>query len=71
MKESRKERFQRLATNRVNRVLNDIRLLGNLANRSSYDYTDAEIQKIYYAIDSATKHSKSKFTFIKNVKFQL
>jgi hypothetical protein len=69
--ETRKDRFQRIATKRVNRILNDIRLLGNLSNRSSYDYSDYEIQKIFGAIDSATKHAKSKFTYIKKVKFQL
>jgi len=71
MSESRKERFQRLATKRVTRILNDIRLLGNLSNRSSYDYSDDEIQKIFTAIESASKHAKSKFTYIKRVKFQL
>lgn len=71
MKESRKERFQRLATNRVNRILNDLRLLGNLSNRSSYDYGDDEIQKIFTAIESASKNAKSKFSFPKKIKFQL
>jgi hypothetical protein len=71
MSETRHQRFERLATKRVNRILNDLRLLGNLSNRSSYDYTDSEIQKIFSAIDSASKHSKSKFTYVKRVKFQL
>lgn len=71
MNESRKARFQRLATNRVNRILNDLRLLGNLSNRSSYDYTDDEIQKIFTAIDSSTKYAKSKFSFPRKVKFHL
>lgn len=71
MKESRKERFQRLATKRVNRILNDLRLLGNLSNRSSYDYSDDEIQKIFGAIESTFKNSKSKFSFPKTIKFQL
>ena len=71
MNESRKERFQRLATKRVTRILNDLRLLGNLSNRSSYDYSDEEIQKIFTAIDGAKNHAKSKFSFTKKVKFQL
>lgn len=71
MKESRQQRFQRLAEKRVNRVLNDIRLLGNLANRSSYDYTDKDIWKIFKVIDESLKHSRSKFSFVKKVKFRL
>ena len=71
MNETRHQRFERLATRRVNRVLDGIRLLGNLSNRSSYDYTDAEIQKIFSAIDLASKHAKSRFTYVKKIKFQL
>ena len=71
MSETRKERFERLATRRVNRILNDLRLLGNLSNRSSYDYTENEIKKIFSAIEYSTKNAKSKFTFIKRVKFKL
>jgi hypothetical protein len=71
MNETRKQRFERLATRRVNRILNDLRLLGNLSNRSSYDYTENEIKKIFIAIEYSTKNAKSKFTFIKRVKFKL
>jgi len=71
MEETRHQRFERLATKRVNRILNDLRLLGNLSNRSSYDYSDYEIQKIFVAIESALKNSKSKFSFPKKIKFQL
>lgn len=71
MKESRKQRFQRLAEKRVNRILNDIRLLGNLANRSSYDYSEKDIQKIYGAVEGKIKHSKSKFSYVSELKFRL
>jgi hypothetical protein len=71
MSETRHQKFERLATLRVNRILNDSRLLGNLSNRSSYDYSDPEIQKIFSAIDSALKQARSKFTYIKKVKFRL
>lgn len=71
MKETRQQKFQRLAVKRVNRVLNEIRLLGNLSNRSSYDYSDTEIWKIFKVIDEAVRHSRSRFSFVKKVKFRL
>jgi len=71
MQETRKQRFTRIAERRVNRVLNDLRLMGNLSNRSSYDYSEFEIRKIFGAIDTASKTAKSKFSFTKKTKFQL
>ena len=71
MSETRKQRFERIGTKRVNRILNNLRLLGNLSNRSSYDYTENEIRKIFNVVDHSTKNAKSKFTFVKRVKFKL
>lgn len=45
--------------------------MGNLSNRSSYDYSEFEIRKIFGAIDTASKTAKSKFSFTKKTKFQL
>jgi hypothetical protein len=39
-------KFIELATNRVTRTIKDIRLIGNLSNRSAYEYTDDDIKKI-------------------------
>jgi len=36
----KRENFVRLAEGRVNRALKDIRLIGNLSNRSAYSYSD-------------------------------
>ena len=38
--ETRKQRFIRLATYRTNLVLEKLRILGNLSNKTNYDYTD-------------------------------
>lgn len=71
MVETRKDRFERLATKRVNRIINDLRLLGNLSNRSSYDYSENEIRKIFNAVELNCKSAKSKFTFVNRIKFKL
>lgn len=61
MNETRSNRFQRLATYRTNKVLDKIRILGNLANRSNYEYSSEEVGKIFSTIEEELKHIKAKF----------
>lgn len=61
-KEQEKEkRFKRVAENRTNRIIDQIRLLGNCSNKSNYEYSDEDVKKIFSAIESELKASKSKF----------
>jgi hypothetical protein len=57
----RKENFKRIAENRTNKILNMIQSLGNLKNRSFYDYTDDEIKAIFDAIESEIETQKNLF----------
>lgn len=61
----KKQRFKRLATTRTNEILNKLRILSNCANRSAYEYSEEEINKIFAAIDRSAKESRSKFYFPK------
>lgn len=61
MNETRRQRFKRLATRRVNKALNQLRVLGNLANRSYYEYNEDEINKMFKVLDSQLKSLKGKF----------
>ena len=67
----KRERFKRLATMRTNVVLQKLKVLGNCSNRSAYDYTEEEINKIFSEIERRTKETKAKFHFPKNKKFTL
>lgn len=69
--ENRNERFKRIATRRTNNILNQIRLLGNLSNKSTYDYSDEEVSKIFAAIDSHLRVAKVKFHSHKKKEFKL
>lgn len=62
MAETRGDRFKRLAIFRTNVVLEKLRILGNLSNKTNYDYSDEEINKIFYAIDSQLRNIKARFT---------
>lgn len=59
--EAKKERFQRVATRRVNKALEALRLIGNVGNRSLYSYTDAEIEKMFGALENKILEIKGKF----------
>lgn len=60
--ESKRERFVRLAEARTNKTIDMIRLIGNLSNRNNYDYSDADVQKIFNAIERELKSSRAKFS---------
>lgn len=68
MQEDRSQRFKRIATYRTNEVLDKLRLLGNLSNKTNYDYTEEEINKIFLAIESQLKIAKAKFSSSKKRK---
>ena len=62
---NKEEKFKELATNRVNKALNLIRLIGNLSNKSHYSYSDEEARKIISTLENEIKLVKSKFLTIK------
>jgi hypothetical protein len=69
---SKKDRFKRLATSRTTEVLKRLQVLSNCSNRSAYDYSEEEINKIFSTIERAVKDSKAKFYYPKEkVTFKL
>jgi hypothetical protein len=60
MRDKRKK-FVELAEARVNKTINDIRLIGNLANKSAYDFDEEDVKKIFRALQRATDAAKQKF----------
>lgn len=64
-------RFKRIAEHRTNRILNDLRLLGNTANRNTYAYSDDQIDKIFDALEDKLAEVKGKFYRKSRDKFEL
>lgn len=60
MRDKRKK-FVDLAEARVNRAIKDIRLIGNLANRNSYEYSEDDARKIVRALQKELDAAKSRF----------
>ena len=62
--ETKRERFVRIVENRTNKIIDMLRLLGNCANKSNYDYTDADVQKIFGTLEKELKAAKMKYVTI-------
>lgn len=69
--ETREQRFKRIATMRTNRALDDLRLLGNLSNKSAYSYSDEDVRRIFSAVENQLKSVKAKFKSPKKKEFKL
>lgn len=71
MKESKRDRFTRVAERRTNAVLEKIRVLGNCANHAMYEYTDDDVTKVFGAIKKSLRETESLFRDKSNKRFQL
>lgn len=60
-REEDRSKFVKLASMRVSKALKDIQLIGNLSNRSNYDYTDDDVAKIFKALQEEITSCKRKF----------
>lgn len=59
--ENRHARFKRLAEARTEKVLDMLDLIGNLSNKSFYEYSDEEIKHIFNTIEKSVKENQDKF----------
>lgn len=57
----KREKFEELGEKRVNEAIKKIRLIGNLANRNNYDYTDKHVKEIISALEVEIQMLKNKF----------
>lgn len=57
----RRERFERVASKRVERVIKDIKMLGNCSNINNYEYSNIDIDKMLKAIREEIKLLDSTF----------
>jgi hypothetical protein len=56
-----REKFVDLAEKRVSKALKDIRLIGNLSNRTNYTYTDEDVRKIHQVMKKAVEDMRARF----------
>ena len=61
LRETKEDRFQRLAEQRVNAILDKLRLLGQLSNKSNYGYTEEQVEASFRAIQQELNSTRAKF----------
>lgn len=61
MKESKQERFKRLAEARVNKIISMLKLLGNCSFTGNYEYTDEQVETIFDALHSELELAYKRF----------
>lgn len=59
---NKREKFLSLGEARVSRAIKDIRLIGNLSNRSAYEFTDQDVKKIFRTLSRELDAAKTRFT---------
>ena len=58
----RRVKFAELATRRVNKACQAIRVVGNLSNKSNYEYTDKDVRAILKELNGAVNDVKRRFS---------
>ena len=59
--DERKSKFKKLAEKRVNNTLKCIQLIGNLSNKSNYEYSQEDVNAIFKAIRQELQITESRF----------
>ncbi len=57
----KRQKFVDLAEARVGKALKDLQLIGNLSNKSAYEFTEADVRKIFGALQKALDNAKGRF----------
>ncbi len=61
--ENKKQKFERLANTRINKILKQLDLIGNLSNTSVYEYSENEANQIIAVLDKKVGELKAKFLY--------
>lgn len=54
----KRQRFEKVASNRVQKIIDFTRLLGNCSNKNNYEYSDKDVELMFREISKALKETK-------------
>lgn len=60
-RETKRDKFVRMAEARTIKIISMVRLLGNCSNKLAYEYSDKDVNKIFSAIENAVADAKKRF----------
>ena len=58
----KREKFVKLAEARVSKALKELQLIGNLSNRSAYEYSAEDVKQMFRALQKGLDAAKSRFS---------
>ena len=59
---TRRKRFTKVATNRVQKIIDYLNLLQNCSNRRNYEYDEEDVHHMFEEISKALKEAKAVYT---------
>ena len=71
MRESKSERFCRVAEARVNKIIKMIRLLGNCSNSTTYAFSPEQVEQIFETLQSELKQARKRYIQTTRRRFSL
>lgn len=57
----KRERFEKVASNRVQRIIDTLNLLKNCSNQSNYEYSADDVELMFTSINKAMRDAKAAF----------
>ena len=60
-KETKQQRFERIAERRVTEALRQLQLVGNLSNRANYEYSNEHVKQMLDALENEFKQLRQRF----------
>ena len=61
-KSEKRQRFEKVAGKRVQKVLDTLQLLKNCSNRNNYEYSESDVEQMFSEISKALKESRTVYT---------
>ena len=61
-KSGKRQRFEKVASNRVQRILDTLDLLQNCSNKNNYEYDEKDIELMFSEISKKLKETKTFYT---------
>lgn len=58
---SKRQRFEKVAGNRVQKVIDFLNLLQNCSNRNNYEYSESDVEHMFTEINKALRETRAKY----------
>lgn len=60
-KSIKRERFEKVASKRVQRILDTLELIQNCSNRNNYEYNESDVDRMFSEITKAVKDAQAAY----------